>query len=190
MRKKIHIMRHAHSSHLVDGFKGIMNVKDYFVRQDTWQYAEFTEKGKKQMDELIKNFTMNFNTVVSSPVKRCIDTAKYFKKEGDIIIDKRLIEVQADRMKVPGFLKMSPKAWIIFFSFLTIFRKRVIDILRETKEIMMQLAGYNGSVLAVSHEFRMIIIYLVARIHPRWKVIKKDFSPCGFLILEYNTNKN
>ncbi len=185
MRKKIHIMRHAHSSHLVSGFKGIMNVRDYFIRQNSWQYAEFTEKGKRQMDEVVKKVKINFNTVFSSPVKRCIETAKYFKEESEIIIDKRLIEVQADQMTAPGFFKMSPRAWIIYFSFVTLFRKRVIDILRETKEMMFQLAGCNGPVLAVSHEFRMIIFYLIAKIHPRWKVIKKDFSTTGFLILEY-----
>ncbi|WDC85622.1 histidine phosphatase family protein [Caloramator sp. mosi_1] len=68
-----------------------------------WKDEELSELGHKQAKEASKRINIKFNRIISSPLKRCKQTAAYF---GEFQIDDRLIELNFGIFEGKSYLEI------------------------------------------------------------------------------------
>ncbi len=148
----IYLLRHGETAYNADGNK-------YCGRTD----IGLTDKGLSQahrMSSLLKD--VQFDAVFSSPLKRAKDTAAIASgREGDVVVDNRLIEVdfgQWEGRRPEEFQSEDPQSWVNWLSDPEDYRAGNTG--ETAKEVIARLDSfyndlverYNGkTVLVVGH---------------------------------------
>jgi broad specificity phosphatase PhoE len=113
----------------------------------------------KPKDELIDLFC-DFKAVVSSDLKRSIESASLLTSQNALIIDSKFREIEDSFIPIP-FIKLTPRAWSNIFILLWLagifelkktFREGKLRA-RYCAEKLIALAEEHGRVLCVGHGF-------------------------------------
>ncbi len=188
---KIFIMRHGDSTHLVGDFQQKTTWKEFRKQLPSWDSAQLTELGIRQVREAEKKWRGKFRKIFHSPLPRAKDTASLMNPEGKIPSEAwpELREIDAASLRLPGWIQISLYNWFVYTFFNSIFNFGIFKIMHNAACIMKRAAGYNEPVVLVSHKARILALLLWVRIHWKWRVVSIDTDPAGVTVVEYKSKK-
>lgn len=115
---------------------------------------ELSELGQRQARNLSSSLKINFNKIISSPLKRCIQTANYF---GTPSIDERLLELnfgifEGKTYKELGEIyKKEYEMWCLDYKNYKIPKgESLMDLFKRVDEFLSEINEYEGDILVVT----------------------------------------
>ncbi len=183
---KIYIMRHGDSTHLVGDFQQKTDWKEFRRQLPSWDNAQLTELGIKQVKEASVKWRGTFNRIFQSPLPRAIDSASYMNQEGKIPMETwpDLREIDAKSMRLPSWIQLSLYNWFVYTFFNSIFNFGFFKIMRTASRIMRRAQNRKEPVLLVSHKARIMSLMLYAWLKPGWRIVSSITDPAGVTVVE------
>ncbi|CDF57279.1 histidine phosphatase family protein [Thermobrachium celere] len=125
-------------------------LKKYIGRKD----EELSELGHKQAEEISKKNNVKFKRIISSPLKRCRQTAAYF---GDFEVDERLFELNfgifedKDYTQIQREFKDEYDVWCRDYKNYKIPQgESLMELFRRVEEFLQDIKKEEGDILVVT----------------------------------------
>lgn len=182
---RVYLLRHGDSDHLLENWKEKVSRNKFIQTQIRWRKSQLTEKGIYQAAAASKRIYGLSNFILYSPLDRTRQTMQIVNTENLPTQPCPLLkEIYVAPPKFFASTRLSIWAWITLAFIKMITTHKYKDILFQAHLILECAYQKKENVLLVSHKARIESIIQYAQKSKNWKVLQKEFLPCGLSILQ------
>lgn len=185
---EILLLRHAEANHLLENWHQKVCYHKFNQLMQEWEDVPLTLKGEKQAEQTALLLNSNFDMIISSPLKRTIQTAKFVNQSNcKILFEDLLKEIRIHPPAIFKNMTFSINKWILICTFFSFFNGEFHKAMKQAKDLFdIFIASDCKRLLVVSHSARIQSLVFFARFCSYLQLVSHNFKPCGLSVIRFD----